>query len=104
MALTEAQTLIAITNEEFYIAEIARLEGELRLQVESQAPHIGPDTSSSAAAERCFEQALSAPPQAWRGCGGVRADMPKHTTCWRRSTTGLPRVLIRLICRTPEHC
>lgn len=59
MALTEAQTLIAITNEEFYIAEIARLEGELRLQVESQAPHIGPDTSSSAAAERCFEQALT---------------------------------------------
>jgi DNA-binding winged helix-turn-helix (wHTH) protein/tetratricopeptide (TPR) repeat protein len=59
IALTEAQALIAITHEEFYASEIARLEGELRLQVENQVPDIGPDSSSSAAAEHCFEQALT---------------------------------------------
>jgi tetratricopeptide (TPR) repeat protein len=57
-ALAEAQALIATTREEFYAAEIARLEGELRMQAGGQGPDMGPDTSPTATAERCFQHAL----------------------------------------------
>jgi predicted ATPase len=57
-ALTEAHALMATTHEEFYIAEIARLEGELRLQTGVQAPDVGAGTSRVAAAEACFQHAL----------------------------------------------
>jgi tetratricopeptide (TPR) repeat protein len=58
-ALADARALIASTSEELYGIEITRLEGELRLQVDKQVPDMGPDSSSSAAAEHCFEQALT---------------------------------------------
>jgi predicted ATPase len=57
-ALAEAQALIATTHEEFYTAEIARLEGELRLQVGVQAPDMESGTSPVATAEACFQHAL----------------------------------------------
>jgi predicted ATPase len=57
-ALTEAQALIAITREELYAAEIARLQGELHLQV-SQVPDPESDTSPMVNAEQCFQQALA---------------------------------------------
>jgi predicted ATPase len=50
---------MATTSEALYAAEIARLEGELRLQVDSQVLDMWPNTSPSAAAERCFQQALT---------------------------------------------
>jgi predicted ATPase len=49
-ALAKAHALIATTREALYAAEIARLEGELRLQA---------DTAPDPAAERCFQQALA---------------------------------------------
>jgi predicted ATPase len=58
-ALTEAQALIAITREELYAAEIARLQGELHLQGAGQVSDLEPDTSPTAAAERYFQQALA---------------------------------------------
>jgi predicted ATPase len=57
-ALAEAQALIATTREEFYAAEIARLEGELRMQAGAQAPDMGAGTSPAAAAETCFQHAM----------------------------------------------
>jgi len=57
-ALAEAQALIATTREEFYAAEIARLEGELRMQLGCQAPDVGSGTSPVAASEACFQHAL----------------------------------------------
>jgi predicted ATPase len=58
MALAEARALIATTSEEFYAAEIARLEGELLLQAGSQAPDVGAGTSPALAAETCLQHAL----------------------------------------------
>jgi DNA-binding winged helix-turn-helix (wHTH) protein/predicted ATPase len=57
-ALAETQDLMATTGDVFYAAEIARLEGELRLQAGVQAPSIGSGTSPVAAAEACFQRAL----------------------------------------------
>jgi predicted ATPase len=57
-ALAETPALMATTGDVFYAAEIARLQGELRLQASGQVPDIGPDTSPTAAAERCFQHAL----------------------------------------------
>jgi DNA-binding winged helix-turn-helix (wHTH) protein/tetratricopeptide (TPR) repeat protein len=56
--LAETSALMATTGDMFYAAEIARLQGELCLQAGSQAPDIGLDMSSTAAAERCFQHAL----------------------------------------------
>jgi hypothetical protein len=58
-ALTEAQALMATTHEALYGAEIARLQGELHLQVGGQVPDRGPETSPTAAAERCLQHALA---------------------------------------------
>jgi DNA-binding winged helix-turn-helix (wHTH) protein/tetratricopeptide (TPR) repeat protein len=56
--LDEAQALIATTSEEFYAAEIARLQGELHLQAGCQVPDAQLGTPSSTAAEACFQHAL----------------------------------------------
>ena len=52
------QALMATTGDVFYAAEIARLEGELRLQLCGQAPDVESGTSPVAAAEACFQHAL----------------------------------------------
>jgi predicted ATPase len=57
-ALAKAQALIASTREAFYAAEIARLEGELRMQGGAQAPDVGAGTSPATAVETCFQHAL----------------------------------------------
>jgi len=57
--LAETPALMATTGDVFYAAEIARLEGALRLQAGGQGPGMGPDPSPSAAAERCFQHALA---------------------------------------------
>jgi class 3 adenylate cyclase len=57
-ALAEAQALMATTDERFYAAEIARLQGELLLQAGAQASDTSPGTPPATAAERCFHQAL----------------------------------------------
>jgi predicted ATPase len=55
-ALAEAHALTATTGDVFYAAEIARLEGELRLQVRGQTPDVASGTAATAAA--CFQHAL----------------------------------------------
>ena len=50
---------MATTRNLFYGAEIARLEGILRLQAGGQDPDRGPDTSPTTAAEHCFQRALA---------------------------------------------
>src|SRR5215468_12693615 len=57
-ALAETAALMATTGDVFYAAEIARLQGELRLQAGGQGPAMGPDTPPTTAAERYFQQAL----------------------------------------------
>jgi predicted ATPase len=57
-ALAEPPALMATTGDVFYAAEIARLEGELRVQAGGREPALGPDTLPSAAAERCFQHAM----------------------------------------------
>ena len=74
-ALADAPALITTTREAFYAAEIARLQGELRLQADTQGPARGPDTSSTAAAERCFQQALDLARQQQAKCWELRAAM-----------------------------
>ena len=49
---------MATTGDVFYAAEIARLEGELRLQMRGQVPDVESGTSPVAAAEACFQHAL----------------------------------------------
>ena len=57
-ALATTAALMATTGDVCYAAEIARLEGVLRLQAGAPASTLGPDTGSTAAAEQCFQQAL----------------------------------------------
>jgi DNA-binding winged helix-turn-helix (wHTH) protein/tetratricopeptide (TPR) repeat protein len=56
-ALDEAHALMVTTHERFYAAEVARLRGELLIQMGGRARDVGADPSL-AAAERCFHQAL----------------------------------------------
>jgi predicted ATPase len=57
-ALAETHAFMDTTREEFYAAEIARLQGELLLQAGNQEPDIGLDMPSTAAAECYFQHAL----------------------------------------------
>jgi predicted ATPase len=57
-ALTEAHALMTTTREALYAAEIARLEGELRLQAGAGVPAVGVGPSPASTVETCFQQAL----------------------------------------------
>jgi len=57
-ALAETHALMAATGDVFYAAEMARLEGVLRLQGRAQAPDVETGTSLVAAVEACFQHAL----------------------------------------------
>jgi DNA-binding winged helix-turn-helix (wHTH) protein/tetratricopeptide (TPR) repeat protein len=58
-ALAEPPARMATISNLFYAAEIARLEGILRLQAGGQDPDRGPDMSPTTAAEHCFQRALA---------------------------------------------
>ena len=57
-ALTEAQALVAATDERFYAAEIARLHGELHLHAGRQVSAGKLDAAVVTAAEAYFQEAL----------------------------------------------
>jgi DNA-binding winged helix-turn-helix (wHTH) protein len=57
-ALAETHALMAATGDVFYAAEMARLEGVLRLQGCDQAPDVETGTSLVATVEACFQHAL----------------------------------------------
>jgi predicted ATPase len=58
-ALAEPPARMATISNLFYAAEIARLEGILRLQAGGQDPDRGPDMSPTTVAEHCFQRALA---------------------------------------------
>ena len=71
-ALADDPALMATTGDVFYAAEIARLEGVLRLQAGGQGATLGPDPLPTAAAE----QLLPARPG-----GGAPASRPSGGNC-----------------------
>ncbi len=129
-ALTEALALVEQTGERMYEAELYRLRGELTLQQfqvssstfqvsERQKAKFEPDPRSpipEPKPKHVFSRPsrLRASNKRSRGscgqrraslaCGSGKARRNKLTRCWRRSTTGSPKGLIRRICKRPRRC
>src|SRR5262249_24397151 len=105
-ALTEAHTLVEQHEEPWWEAEIYRLRGGAscscgkrgRSRRRRKLGCSGLCTSPAASRRSRWSYAL---PRAWCACGSARASAPKPTSCWRRSTTGSPRALTRLIFKRP---